>query len=323
MKKCRANQRCQVCLVIALCAIIVFAISIKVYSQMGIDSTPIPIINCRPLSKSDKEVLSVKLRKLSNDISKLQQSLYVSSKHFNALGSQVVMISKMLKFLSPSTPTATKRPEICPERFESRDLVSSAPYYHLDPSHTICKGDVPIHKLITILMYAPKQFSKPAMNYVEIMQGVAKYYPEMRVILATSEQLPKSVLEAISALKISFKNEVINGRTGTMWANLHYQVETPYVLVAPYITHFDEDIDLYRLVRMLSYHDEIAVAGGSYRNITGHWDLGCQQVSFDYWTAKYADGYYKLFEDCVVCDYIPGPFLARTKLLRRLKFDTR
>ena len=85
-------------------------------------------------------------------------------------------------------------------------------------------------------MYVLEQFLMPAMNYMEIMQGVAKYYPEMRIILATSEQLRKSVLEAMSALKISFKNEVINGRTGTMWANLHYQVETPYVLVAPYLT---------------------------------------------------------------------------------------
>ena len=123
-------------------------------------------------------------------------------------------------------------------------------------------------------MYVLEQFLMPAMNYMEIMQGVAKYYPEMRVILATSEQLRKSVLEAMSALKISFKNEVINGRTGTMWANLHYQVETPYVLVAPYLPHFDEYIDLYRLVRILSYHDEIAVAGGSYRNINGIGTLG-------------------------------------------------
>ena len=123
-------------------------------------------------------------------------------------------------------------------------------------------------------MYVLEQFLMPAMNYMEIMQGVAKYYPEMRVILATSEQLRKSVLEAMSALKISFKNEVINGRTGTMWANLHYQVETPYVLVAPYLPHFDEYIDLYRLVRILSYHDKIAVAGGSYRNINGIGTLG-------------------------------------------------
>lgn len=311
------------CLGIALCAIIVFAILMKVYSQMGIDSTPIPIVNCKPSSNSDKEILGAKLRKLSNDISKLQQSLYMSSKHFNALGSQIEMITKMLKFLGSSSPTPTKRQEMCPERLESKDLVSHAPYYHLDPPRSICKGDIPIHKLVTILMYVPEQFSKPAMNHVEIMQGVAKYYPEIRVILATSKLLPKSIMEVISMLKISFKNEVINGRTGTMWANLHYQVETPYVLLAPYITHFDDDIDLYRLVRMMSYHDEIAIAGGSYRNITGHWDLGCQQTSFDYWTAKYTDGYYKSFEDCAVCDYIPGPFLARTKLLRRLKFDTR
>ena len=323
MRKCRAKHRCQVCLVIAVCIIITFAFLIKVYRQWDVASTPIPVITCRPSSDTDKEVLAAKLRGLTNDILKLKRSLYRSQKHFNALGNQVELISKMLRLLGPDDPITTKTQEICLEKFDSKDLVSNAPYYHLGPSHSVCKGDVPIHSLITILLYVPKQFPKPAMNYVEIMQSIAKYYPEVKVILATFEQLPKKILEAISVLKISFKNEVIKGETGTMWANLLEHVETPYVFLAPYITHFDEDIDLYRLLRMLSYHDEIAVAGGSYRNTTGHWDLGCQQVSFDYWTAWYTAGYYKSFKDCVVCDYTPGPFVARTKLLRRLKFDTR
>ncbi len=307
-----------------------FIFLIKAYlNRIGIASIPVAMITCRPSSDSDKEILGAKFRKLSNGISELQRSLYTSSKHFNTLGDQVKIVNNMLKVLQhdsifDANSAASTRQEICPEKFDSKDLVKSAPYYRLGYPRISCNEYVPIHQLVTILIYLPSQFPKPAMKYTEIMQGIAKYYPEIRVILVTGKELPNSVIEAISMLKISFKSEVVNNkRTGSIWANLLNQVQTQYVLILPYITHFDDDIDLHRLVRVLSYHDDVSVAGGSYRNLSGHWDLGCQQVSFNYWTAKYISGYYKSFNQCVVCDYLPGPFAAKTKLMKRLKFDTR
>jgi hypothetical protein len=304
-----------------------FAFLVKGYiNHLHIDSTPVPMVNCRPTSGSDKEVLGVKLRKLSTGILELQRNLYTSSKHFNALGSQVEILDNMLKFLkhgSISKSAASTRQEVCRERFGTQDIAKSAPYYRFPNSHASCKAYVPIYQLITILIYLPQQLPKPAMNYAEIMEGVAKYYPDIRVVLATSNELPEHVLDTISTLRISFKNVAINSRKGNMWANLLTQVETPYVLIAPYITHFDDDIDLYRLLRILSYRDDVSVAGGSYRNLSGHWDLGCRQVSFNYWTAKYSSGYYRSFNECTVCDYLPGPFAAKTELLKKLKFDSR
>ena len=316
-------------LIFATC-VTVFIFLIKSYfNHLRIASTPVPVISCRPSTDTDKETLGAKLRKLSIGILELQHNLYTSSQHFNSLGSQVIVVNNMLKFLqydsiiSKANSAALTRQEVCRETFDREEVVRSAPYYHFSNSHTNCKAYVPINQLVTVLVYLPSQFPKPAMNYVEIIDSIARYYPDVRVVLATSNKLPKSAINRISMLQISFKNDVINSRTGNMWTNLLNQVETPYVLIAPYITHFDDDIDLYRLLRVLSYRDDVAVAGGSYRNLTGHWDLGCRQVSFDYWTAKYTAGYYRSFNECVVCDYLPGPFATKTELLKRLKFDPR
>ena len=289
------------------------------------------------VSNDGKKLLGEKLRNLAVDLLKLQRDLATSSRHFYTIGHQIDIVNDMLRYLQQEAivenitnsntmlPTqAPKKQEVCPEKFVGKDLGYGAPYYRLGFARIKCNEFVPIEQLITLLMYAPKEFPKPSMNYLEMMQGVEKYYPQSRVILATSQPLQEAIASSISKLKIEFKNQVFKDTNqGSMWASLLAQVETPYVLIAPRITHFDDDIDLHRLVRVLSYNDNKAVAGGSYRNVTAHWDLGCRQVSFNYWTVQYSSGYYQSFNECVVCDYLPGPFAAKTKVLKELNFDKR
>ena len=319
-----------------LCFCVLFGIAVIVlivYIKARLDERPtmakpvVPVMQCTSSSGSDREILSAKLRTLSNSLVYLQRKLYTSSKHFNALGNQVKIVEKMLNSLQhdriSDTDALFKREEVCPEKFDSKALADSAPYYHIHSSHIDCRQYVPIQSLITILIYLPDQPSKPGMDYAEILQGVGQYYPNMKVLLATNKELPKAVMNSIPTFKVSLQHMTISGQKGSMWENMLNLVETPYVLIAPYITHFDNDVDLYRLVRILSNHKDVAVAGGSFRNLTGHWDLGCQQTSFNYWTAKYTAGYYRSLGDCVVCDYLPGPFAAKTSLLKKIEFDTR
>ncbi|XP_028414289.1 uncharacterized protein LOC114537445 [Dendronephthya gigantea] len=273
------------------------------------------------------------LRSVAKNILDVQKDFDATELNSYLLGFQFNEVNGLLNFIGqdtisrPSPPpqgpvTNAKSQEVCPEKFAGKDLGYGKPYYRLGYARVKCDTFVPINQLVTLLMYVPREHPKPAMSYLSMMTTISNDYPEVPVILATEKELNKETIRKISGLKIKFKNDVIKGNKGSMWAKLLEQVATPYVLIAPYLTHFDDDIDLYRLLRVLSYRDDISVAGGSYRNLTGHWELGCRQLSFNYWTAKYTAGYHRSFNECVVCDFLPGPFAAKTEWLRSLKFDT-
>ena len=98
-------------------------------------------------------------------------------------------------------------------------------------------------------------------------------------------------------------------------------VITPYVLLALDITHFPDDVNLERLVRVLCESRDTIIAGGSHKHQRGEWDKDCLQLKFRNWTAYFQDGYYYSFNDCIVCDVLKGPFLAKTRKLKELGFD--
>ena len=126
----------------------------------------------------------------------------------------------------------------------------------------------------------------------------------------------------MTKLKLNLKHHVsTNLNHGETWSKLLDEVSTPYVLFAPEITHFTDDIDLERLIRVLSDNKEAIIAGGSHRNLKGEWDIGCLQLTFRNWTAYFRGGYYHSFTECVVCDVLSGPFVAKTEQLKQVSFD--
>ena len=328
------SQALRPVVLVVFVALIIF-VGFKLF-EVDYDVEPFYVSNmpCNPTTDAEKRDLGTQLQALANDILAVQKDFDDLSHHSYSMGYQFDQVNDLLRLLGQdtiprpkrhATETVSKhsRQEVCPEIFAGEDLGYGAPYYRLGFARVRCKEFVPIDKLITLLMLVPHEYNAPAMSYFEMMTTISNDYPGVTVILATENELPKENVEKISALKINFKNEIVKGTMGSMWEKLLRQVETPYVLIAPYVTHFDDDIDLYRLLRVLSYRSDVAVAGGSYRNLTGHWDLGCRQVTYDYWTAKYTAGYYRSFNECVVCDYLPGPFAAKTEWLKSLSFDTR
>ena len=224
------------------------------------------------------------------------------------------------------SPTKSRhKQEVCLEKYARKELNYGYPFFRKGFESVNCTDFTPLNQLITLLISLPEELPKPADSYVEIMKGIAELHPGIRVILATEKPINESTNSSISELNISFENFEIAGiQQGTLWERLVEKVETPYVLVAPDLTHFDFDINLERLVRIVSHsRPKVAVAGGSYRNLIGHWDIGCQQVSFRNWTATYMGGYYHSFSECILCDFMPGPWLAETKLIQELEFDSR
>ena len=322
------TRKISMSVIVALCLLAVFRLFETFYDTKVFEK--VKNIACTKVSDIEKNELNPQLQILAQDILKEQQNFKASLDQIPSLRPLFEKVNDILKLLGqdaiikPKVPTQVSKAgkqEVCPEKFAGKDLGYGAPYYRLGFARVKCENFVPIDKLITLLLHIPNEPAKPAMTYREILTTISNDYPEVRVILVSEKELSKNTT---ATLKIKFKNETIKNLTkGGMWSMLLDQVKTPYVLIAPYVTHFDDDIDLYRLVRVLSYRDDVAVAGGSYRNLSGHWDLGCRQVSFDYWTAKYTAGYYRSFNECVICDYLPGPFAAKTEILKALKFDAR
>jgi hypothetical protein len=229
----------------------------------------------------------------------------------------------------PSTTSKNKdaeivKGEVCPDKFMGTKLNYGHPFFRKGFDRVPCKDFIPIEQLVTILITMPEELPKPAQSYLEVMQGVATYFPGIRVILATQKEVPAGVKDTISKLNITFENDIIgDAKPGVLWQRLVEKVSTRYVLLASNLTHFDDDINLERMVRVLSYEPMVAFVAGAHRNLTGHWDIGCQQVSYKNMTATYMGGYYRSFNECLVCDFLSGPFMTKTETLKKLKIDTR
>ena len=67
---------------------------------------------------------------------------------------------------------------------------------------------------------------------------------------------------------------------------------------------------------MVSQIPNVVAAGGAYRNLSGHWKAGCLQTKLKNYVLEYQEGYYHSKNECMFCDYLQGPFVTKTKLLK-------
>ena len=161
------------------------------------------------------------------------------------------------------------------------------------------------------------------------IESVNRLFPGFKVNIVLGKNWNQRELEAIrnktsqnnlrtKVFVYSLKN---NGyKKGELLQSIINRIKTKYTLIATRLTNFTNDINLERLVRILSSRKNTFFAGGSYRNLTGHWSHGCLQTQLKNYTLSYKSGYYRSFSECLVCDYISGPFLAKTSVLRDMGF---
>lgn len=98
-------------------------------------------------------------------------------------------------------------------------------------------------------------------------------------------------------------------------------LNTHFVLIAPYLGRLDNNTDIERLINV---HERSGahIIGSAVKNVhTGEWERGCYQSKIHVYTLKYLPGYLKSLDECLFCMYLPGPFIARTDLLRRIPFQ--
>jgi len=279
----------------------------------------------------DSQKLADDLKRLAVELSETKRSLVKSALHYHRVGQHIEVLNGIIKSLggetvnqdenSPvgksSSENSASKKEVCPETFMGKSLDYGYPFFRKGFGRVNCTEFVQINQLVTLLVILPGELS-PKQQF-HVFEGIARYYPGISTVLASKEKLSD---ENITKLTLNLKNMVFSDLLhGETWSKLLQEVTTPYVLVAPDVTHFNDDIDLERLVRVLSDNKDAIVAGGSHRNLQGEWDIGCLQVTFRNWTAFFRGGYYHSFAECVVCDVLSGPFVAKTEGLREVGID--
>lgn len=286
-----------------------------------------------PVKYKDSTDLLRDLKILAVELSQTQRRLLTSSVHYHRVGKHIEFLHNVLRNLEGETRhssspanissslnspvSAPMKQVVCPERFAGKDLYYGFPLYRRGFERVNCTEFVPISQLVTILVSLPEELLPKQQH--QVFQGIAKYYPDVAIALASDEKISQDI---ITELSLNIKNVVFKTLTyGESWSKLLQEVKTPYVLFAPDITHFTDDVNLERLVRVLSENQGTIIAGGSYRNLQGKWNIGCLQAMFTNWTVYFRGGYYRSFDDCIVCDVLSGPFLAKTEELRQVGID--
>lgn len=238
----------------------------------------------------------------------------LQSVHHSAVDNQNILDKKPVSKIG-----AKLKNVVCPETFLGKDLSVGYPWFRKGFATVNCTNSIPLPDLITVLLHVHNTLPKPAHRLETVVHNIAKLYPGVRVVVAIGPEYPK--FQNIPS-KIPLKVKTFNkNHQGLIWSELMSEVVTPFVFAATDLTHFDDDIDFVRLIRVLGNSDDIVIAGGGYRDQRGHWDIGCLQTRFTNWTMSFRGGYYQSSGDCLACDYLAGPWVGKTKELKTLGFD--
>ena len=271
---------------------------------------------------------------LLDNMNEIQQSSFGASLH-----EQLIELLSSIKENRDSTSNARKLKEevvytehiaepaeiqeVCPEKFMGNSLTYGYPFFRKGFATVNCSQHLPMHDLVTLIFddLHTSRLDPPA--YERVLKGLSKYHPKMKALYITTHTHENdSYVEDINAhVKVVHVDKEL--KQGEVWSMAIAHVTTKYALIAPHLVEFDDDINLKRLVRILSHNPDVAIVSGAYRTRNGHWDIGCQQSRFINYTLTLQGGYYMSFWECLICDIAPGPWLARTKDLETLGFDKR
>lgn len=307
--------------------------SVKPTSVPYITPQPTPV-NVKNELRNEQKRVAAKLKKVLFDLMDTQRDAVRLAPLYHRLGEHIKTVHEIFQSLQEEkvhinakyVQSNKKNPSknvVCPEKFMGSDLSLGYPWFRKGFATLNCSYSVPIHKLITVILHYNTQLPPPSQSFYTVLQHIAKFYPGMSVILSSDREqtiLRKKVLDSKLNISLSLKT-FSSQHQGKIWNSLINDVITPYVFLGSDVTHFTDDINFERLIRVISTNKEVVIAGGGYRNQRGEWDIGCLQTVFRNWTMHYRGGYYRSFGDCVVCDHVEGPWLADTEKLKKLRFD--
>ena len=213
--------------------------------------------------------------------------------------------------------------DVCPESWKGRIVADgNYPYHPRGFELTNCTMVKPFEKVISILINMATGVKQRKLDAKTVLKGIKDTYPNLRIfVAATRNSLESKIVKKCTGVEL-VEVPGKNISPGKVWNDLLAFVSTPYVLVGRDLAHFSWLSQIERLVRVISTTPHVGIAGGSFRNSTGHWQIGCYQTELENYVLEYKEGYYYSRDtNCMYCDHVQGPFVSRTELLRKTSFD--
>ena len=151
-----------------------------------------------------------------------------------------------------------------------------------------------------------------------IINGIGKSrYRNVRVVMAIDKKNFISSSNSAGRLSHALIIRVDNTESqAKILIRLLSHVKTEFVVVCRNIVNLNNYISLEKLMHPL-FHNYGEFIGASHRNIFGHWELGCFQTNMLWYRYRLVKGYDFSFKNYVYCDYLGGPFAAKTSLLKQ------
>lgn len=177
-----------------------------------------------------------------------------------------------------------------------------------------CDNVPPFKEVLTVIL-STKGWMQDRVGTV--VHNLRKYY-DLDVVVLTYDS--DSSLGPLSMQGVSVQAWTPDTTTSSAINKAVASVKTPFVLLSDSLTHFSGELcSLERLVRVLDQEGEkAAAAAGSYRISDGTWTHGCLQRRLENYQLAYVSGYEHSRHECMFCDDVLGPFVARTTTLQQM-----
>ena len=211
----------------------------------------------------------------------------------------------------PPSPPRDPTPRVCPERYINSTV--GYPFFYDGWRAEPCPLRRGYGQLLTVLLTLTEAADVPRVR--QVLRDLNERYPGVQALVGVTESLVDRLtsFRGVTAVRVT---DTDPPPLGTLLNQLVSRVDTEYVLLAADLERLDSDSELERLLREAERQQVAAVAGAA-RRPDGHWTHGCFQVRLSNYSLQYHAGYHHSRHECLQCDHVAGPFIARTELLRR------
>ncbi|KAJ7381462.1 hypothetical protein OS493_001600, partial [Desmophyllum pertusum] len=230
--------------------------------------------------KADDKTKDVILKELNEIHLEMQKLLLFKQVPSLKLVERVGELVKRLdNKVQPASETAVGKNstlDVCPEEYKGGKF--GYPFYEKGWVITNCSNAKPLRSVISVLVNTVAYPKEDEKHIEKVLKGITETYPTVQVHLATRSN---EVMEAAKKYNNIDVVKVDDVKVSKGWNTLMSKASTPYVLIARDVVHFTWLTQVERQIRVVSQTPNVAVAGGAYRNLSGHWKAGCVQTTLN------------------------------------------
>ena len=298
-----------------------------------------------PLCRAHVDVIK-RLRRLAKDLILVRMTVHQDTSMAKQIERHYNNLQKLLREIEFITSSAVDKEhrqrveedelqtfDVCPEVFKGSTF--GYPFYKKGFETIRCQQRVPTNDLVTFVFdeiafpqadsntdFSAADSNSLSPSLLNFIEGVRKIYSGVTIyiVLESGQNMTRETKQVISTMESTEVRTSIKKKKTEIMQDILNQIKTKYILIGERVTLFSNDSNVERLVRVLSSHDGTHFAGGSIKNNSGHWFKGCLQTQLKNYTLSFKTGYFHSFSECLVCDHLTGPFVAKTASLKKLGF---